>query len=328
MPKKKVLVTGGVGAVGTYLVKELRSRGHEVFVADHKHTREPNYARCDVGEFRQVERLWAGGGWDQGSLSKPHKFDVVYHLAAEFGRWNGEDYYENVWRTNAVGTKNIIRMQEREGFKAVYFSSSEVYGDYDGVMSEDVLDRVEVKQMNDYAMSKWINEMQVLNSATQFGTKSVRVRLFNTYGPGEYYSPYRSVVCLFIYRALTDQPYKVYLGHHRTSSYVTDTCETLANIVDNFKPGEVYNIGGTEYHDIKTLSDLILKHLGKRDQGVEYLPAEPFTTRDKRVSVDKAVRDLKHQPRIDLDEGIRRTIEWMRDVYVGKKGLVNLEDYL
>ena len=208
MPKnrKKILVTGGVGAVGTYLVKELRSRGHEVFVADHKHTREMNYARCDVGEFRQVERLWTGGGWEQGSLSKPHKFDVVYHLAAEFGRWNGEDYYENVWRTNAVGTKNILRMQEREGFKAVYFSSSEVYGDYDGVMSEDVMDRVEIKQMNDYAMSKWVNEMQVLNSATQFGTKSVRVRLFNTYGPGEYYSPYRSVICLFCYRILHDIP--------------------------------------------------------------------------------------------------------------------------
>ena len=190
MSKKKILVTGGVGAVGTYLVKELRSRGHQVFVADHKHTREENYARCDVGEFRQVERLWTGGGWEQGSLAKPHRFDFVYHLAAEFGRWNGEDYYENVWRTNAVGTKNILRMQEREGFKAVYFSSSEVYGDYDGVMSEDVLDRVEIKQMNDYAMSKWINEMQVQNSATQFGTKSVRVRLFNTYGPGEYYSPY------------------------------------------------------------------------------------------------------------------------------------------
>ena len=134
------------------------------------------------------------------------QFDVVYHLAAEFGRWNGEDYYENLWRTNAVGTKNIIRMQEREGFQAVYFSSSEVYGDYDGVMSEDVMDRVEIKQINDYAMSKWVNEMQILNSATQYGTKSVRVRLFNTYGPGEYYSPYRSVICLFCYRILHDIP--------------------------------------------------------------------------------------------------------------------------
>ena len=95
-----------------------------------------------------------------------------------------------------MGTKNVLRMQEREGFQAVYFSSSEVYGDYAGTMSEEVMDRVEIKQLNDYAMSKSVNEMQVLNSAAQFKTQSVRVRLFNTYGPGEYYSPYRSVICL------------------------------------------------------------------------------------------------------------------------------------
>jgi len=197
MSKKNILVTGGLGAVGTYLVKELRSRGHNVFVADMRHHHDPQYARCDVGEFHQVERLWTGGGWPNGYAPQGRKFDYVYHLAAEFGRWNGEDYYENVWRTNAVGTKNLLRMQEREGFGAIYFSSSEVYGDFDGVMMEDVMDKIEIKQMNDYAMSKWVNEMQVLNSATQFGTKSVRVRLFNTYGPGEHYSPYRSVICMF-----------------------------------------------------------------------------------------------------------------------------------
>ena len=121
-----ILVTGGTGAVGTYLVSELRKRGHNVFVCDMKHHHNQNYIRCDVGEFHQVERLWTGGGWEKGYSLDSRKFDMVYHLAAEFGRWNGEDYYENVWRTNAVGTKNILRMQEKEGFKAVYFSSSEV----------------------------------------------------------------------------------------------------------------------------------------------------------------------------------------------------------
>ena len=77
-----------------------------------------------------------------------------FSSGCEFGRWNGEDYFENVWWTNAVGTKNILRMQERERFKAVYLSSSEVYGDYESVMSENVLGTVEIKQMNDYAMSK------------------------------------------------------------------------------------------------------------------------------------------------------------------------------
>ena len=318
MPKQKILVTGGVGAVGTYLVKELRSRGHDVFVADHKHTREANYARCDVGEFRQVERLWTGGGWEQGSLAKPHSFDVVYHLAAEFGRWNGEDYYENVWRTNAVGTKNILRLQEREGFKAVYFSSSEVYGDYEGVMSEDVLDRVEIKQMNDYAMSKWVNEMQILNSATQYKTKSVRVRLFNTYGPGEYYSPYRSVICLFCYRILHDIPIQVYSGYKRTSTYITDMARTLSNISDTFKPAEVYNIGCEDFHTIEEVAEIVLRLTGKQKQRktlVKVTGDEMLTTRTKQVDCAKARRQLGHKTTVTLEDGIAQTIEWMRDVY-------------
>ena len=251
MSEKNILVTGGLGAVGTHLVSELRSRGHRVFVADMRHHHDPDYARCDVGEFHQVERLWTGGGWANGYAPKGRRFDCVYHLAAEFGRWNGEDYYENVWRTNAVGVKNLLRMQEREGFEAVYFSSSEVYGDYNGVMSEDVMDRVEVKQMNDYAMSKWVNEMQVQNSAAQFGTRSVRVRLFNTYGPGEYYSPYRSVICMFCYRILHGLPITVYSGYRRTSTYIADMARTLGNICGNFKEGEVYNIGGLDFHTIE-----------------------------------------------------------------------------
>ena len=98
--------------------------------------------------------------------------------------------------------KNIIRLQEKFGFKLIHFSSSEVYGDYPNIMLENVMDDYEIKQLNDYAMSKWVNEMQIKNSAIQYGTESVVVRIFNTYGPGEYYSPYRSVNCRFLYCAL------------------------------------------------------------------------------------------------------------------------------
>ena len=300
----KILVTGGLGAVGTYLVKELRSRNHEVWVCDLSHHHDAQYIRCDVSQYRQLERIF-----------NEHQFDFVYHLAAEFGRWNGEDYYENLWTTNVIGTKHLIRLQERDRFRMIFFSSSEVYGDYDGVMREDVMDKLEIKQLNDYAMTKWVGEMQVLNSAAMFGTETVRVRLFNTFGPGEYYSPYRSVICLFVYRALHDIPYIVYLDHHRTSTYVTDTVYTLANIVDNFKPGEVYNIGGTEYHDIKTLSDTILDYLGKDDSLVTYKESEGFTTKDKKNDVTKAIRDLKHEPKVPLSEGIPLTIEWQKSVY-------------
>lgn len=315
---KNILVTGGLGAVGSYLVKALEQRGHRVFVVDLKHHHGANYARCDVGEFRQVERLWTGGGWENGYTPEPRKFDVVYHLAAEFGRWNGEDFYEQVWRTNAVGTKNILRMQEREGFRAVYFSSSEVYGDFPGVMSEAVMESTEIKQMNDYALSKWVNEIQVLNSAEQFGTESVRVRLFNTYGPGEPYSKYRSVICLFCYQALHDIPFTVYRGHKRTSTFIGDCANALSAIADNFKPGEVYNIGGNAYHSIEDVAEIILRKLGKEalaSKLVSYSDSEILTTREKLTDCSKAVADLGLANTISLEDGIGATLEWMRSHY-------------
>jgi dTDP-glucose 4,6-dehydratase len=306
----KILVTGGLGTVGSFLVNELRSRGHEVWMCDLYHHHDPQSIRCDVSQYRQLERLFGS-----------HPFDYVYHLAGEFGRWNGEDYYENLWSSNATGTKNILRMQEKYGFRLVYFSSSEVYGDWDGVMSEDVMDRFEVRQLNDYAIAKWVGEMQVLNSARMFGTESVRVRLFNLYGPGEEYSDYRSVNCLFCYRALHDIPYTVYLNHHRSSTYITDATITLSNIVDNFIPGEAYNIGSGEYHDIKTVSDIILETLGKDDSQVTYLDSEAFTTRNKKIDMAKAVRDLGHQPKVTLVEGLPLTLEWMKQYYGAERPL-------
>jgi len=299
----KVLVTGGLGFIGSNLAPELRARGYEVWTCDLYHSQDPKHVRCDVSRFRQVEKLLSEGD-----------FEVVYHLAAEYGRWNGEDYYENLWLTNVVGTKNVLRMQERSRFRMVFFSSAEVYGDYEGTMSEAVMDEVPLKQMNDYAMSKWVGEMQVLNSAAMFGTETVRVRPVNAYGPHEHYTPYRGVIPQFIHRALHDEPYTVYLGHRRIFDYVEDTCRTLANIVDNFIPGEVYNLGGRpEWEtDIKYVSDLILRYLGKDDSRVAYKQGEPFTTRAKHMDSLKAVRDLKHDPKVPLEEGIPRTIDWMR----------------
>jgi dTDP-glucose 4,6-dehydratase len=314
---KRILVTGGNGTVGSGLVEQLRRRGHWVISSDRSHREDetgfslrtdvnrPTYARCDVGEFRQLERVFDRLG----------PFDVVYHAAAEFGRWNGEDFYESLWRTNAVGTKNVIRLQERLRFKLIHFSSSEVYGDWQGVMAEDVMDDNEVKQLNDYAMSKWVNEMQIRNSGAQYGTESVIIRLFNTYGPGEYYSPYRSVNCRFLYCALMGLPWVVFRGHSRTSTFLADTVRTLANIVDNFRPGETYNIGGASEHTIEELSDAVLKVTGADRRLVEYRDSEILTTKYKRVDISKSIRDLDHKNSYGLEEGIRITADWMRQAY-------------
>lgn len=303
----KILVTGGLGAVGAPLTALLRTKGNEVWVLDRPHHHGLDgkyYFRADVGYYRQVEEAF-----------ERQKFDVVYHLAAEFGRTNGEDFYETMWQSNAIGTKNIIRMQEKHGFWLVHFSSSEVYGDFNGVMAEQVTDEVPIKQMNDYAISKWVNELQIMNSAAKKKTETVRVRLFNTYGPGEPYSDYRSVVCLFIYRAMFGLPYTVYLDHHRTFTYIDDCVEALSNICTNFKPGEVYNIAGEAYYDIKTTSDKILAMLGKDDSRVTYLNIEHHNTIDKRTDASKARRDLGLRESLPLDEGLARTIAWQKAYY-------------
>lgn len=313
----RVLVTGGLGTVGLGLVSDLRKRGHHVVSCDIAHQPDevgftvrtdvtmPLYARCDVGEFRQIERVMESLG----------PFDYVYHCAAEFGRWNGEDFYETLWRTNAVGTKNVIRLQERLKFRLIHFSSSEVYGDWPELMVESVMDQHEIKQMNDYAMTKWVNEMQIRNSASLYGTESVVVRLFNTYGPGEYYSPYRSVNCRFLYCALNGLPWTVFRGHSRTSTYLADTVRTLANILDNFKPGETYNIGGGCEHTIEELSNAILKVTGADPSLATYRDSEILTTHRKHVDVSKSIRDLDHKDTYRLEQGLKITADWMRQVY-------------
>jgi len=304
MAHKSILVTGGRGFIGSNLVRELESRGNDVWTCDITHSEMERNVRCDVGKYRQVEQIFEN-----------HEFDYVYHAAAEYGRWNGEDYYENLWMTNAVGTKNILRLQEKKKFRLIFFGSAEVYGDYGGVMSEDAMDKLPIKQMNDYAISKWVNELQVINSATMFKTETVRVRLFNVYGPGEHYTPYRGWIPKFIFKSLQDEPYTVYVGHKRTLEYVEDICRTLANIVDKFKPGEVYNLGGDKQYEIKYVSDLILKQLKKSDSKVKYMESEPYTTRTKNPDSSKAKKDLGFKLTIPVEDGIRRTVAWFKKLY-------------
>jgi dTDP-glucose 4,6-dehydratase len=175
-------------------------------------------------------------------------------------------------------------------------------------MTDNVMDRVPIRQMNDYAMTKWVNTRQILNLAEMCDTESMRVHLFNACGYGEYYSPYRSTPCVFMYRALHDAPYTVYTSHDRTSTYVTNAARTLASIVDNFIPSEVNSIGGSDYHDIKGVSNMILDHLGKNGSFVTYHQGEAHTTKDKKLGVGKTIRDLRHNSQVPLEEGILCTI--------------------
>ena len=305
----RILVTGGVGTLGRPLVAALRADGYHVHVCGRDHLHEADYTRCDVASFRELERLV--DALDLGPR------DAVFHLAAEFGRQNGEDHYEQLWGTNVIGTKHLIRLQERRRFRVLFASSSEAYGELpEGVpYREDVTATHPLVHLNDYAMTKWVNEQQLRNSMALHGTETMILRFFNAYGPGERYHPYRSVVCLFAYHALRGWPYTVYEGYHRVFMYVDDLIATLARCPARFEAGEVYNIGGTEYRSVHELSDRILALVGRDDSAVRYLPKEEANVVNKRPDVSKAVRDLGHDPAITLEEGLPKTIDWMRQEY-------------
>ena len=306
----KILITGGAGFIGTNLFNELRLRGHDLFLIDQFNTDKNNYERCDVKSYFQLERIFQKHG----------NFDFVYHLAAEYGRWNGEAYYENLWLTNVIGTKNIIRLQEKFKFKLIFFSSAEVYGDFNGEMSEEIMENNPIRdtyQMNDYAISKWAGELICLNSSNMFGSEIVRTRPVNCYGPHEEYTPYRGFIPKFIYLALNNKPFVVFEGHKRIIDFVEDSCRTWANIVDNFIAGEVYNVGSKREWEleIKEISDLILSATGASEKLITYKKSEEFTTKVKNINFAKAIKDLNHEPKVSPSEGIQRTVEWMKWFY-------------
>jgi len=307
-----ILVTGCKGTLGIPLVAELKKRGHTVYGCDIKHERDNNYIRCDISEYRQLERVFS-----------IDRIDFVFNLAAEFGRINGEEYYEKVWKTNVIGLRNILEIQKNLRFKLIHASSSEIYGELGDLfgleMKKDILyykeDMIPAKQKNDYAISKWVNELQCENFMARYKNQIMILRFFNAYGPGEYYNNYRSVVCLFCYRAIKNIPYQVYENYHRVFMYIDDFIPTLANCVEKFMPGEIINIGGDDYRSVKELSDIILKELGMSDSLVEYVPLDLHNVVNKRPDITKAKKLLGHNPKIKLEEGIERTIHWMKEIY-------------
>jgi dTDP-glucose 4,6-dehydratase len=299
-----ILVTGSLGVLGQPLVSELWVRGHEVFGTDLRHSRAEadTFMRADVADYRQLERVF--------DACKP---DAVFHLAGEFGRHNGELHYREVWETNVIGTRNVLELCKIYDARLLHASTSEIYGELEHpLLSEELSDSVPLHQPNEYALSKWANEIQILNFQRRYGIDAVRLRFFNVYGPGEDYHPYRSVVALFCHRALNGLPWVVYEGYHRTFMYIDDFTPTLANVLECGRSGEVYNIGGEDYRSVSELSDIVLYEAGADPELVSYLPEDVHNVKSKRPDNSKARRDLGHDPQIELEEGVPKTLEWMR----------------
>ena len=289
----KILVTGAHGFIGTHLTHALQQANHTVVPTDIK-----GDTIVDATNYRHV-------------IDATANIDCVYHLAAEVGRKNGEHCYERLWKTNVIGTRNILEAQRVHRFDLVFISSSEVYGDRpQRILHEDMMvDSPTTHFMNDYALSKWTGELICNRFREQFGSRILVIRPFNVYGEGEEYSPYRGVVSIFVGNALAGIPLEVYTKHTRSFIHVQDFVETLGQCCMEMR-NEAYsmavNVGGTEP---VTMIELAAK-VALQVPGTiicEQEP-EPFNVLHKCPDVTLASKLFRHNPQITLTEGVSRVV--------------------
>lgn len=295
--------------LGSALKRELRQRGHTVFGCDLRHSDDPQEMRADVADYRQLSVAFA--------TASP---DTVFHLAGEFGRINGVNFAEQLWRTNCLGTHNVIDQCLCYQSRLVFASSSEAYGDLAdaGSLTESMLaDRVP-KFHNEYALTKWVGEKQIEIARERSGLRAMSLRFFNVYGPGEFFSPYRSVVCKFAYSLLHNQPIKVHYGL-RDFLYICDWSNTVANIADKFDriTGYAYNVCGSSVYSIQELSHIVAEACGISTDSdlIGLCESEPNNVVRKFPYMGLAKQDLDHDPRVNIHEGVKMTVDWMREVY-------------
>lgn len=293
--------------MGSQLVPRLREEGHEVWGCDLQHSGTKQTLRADIANYRELEQVFV-------EVSP----ECVYHLAAEFGRINGEQWYEHLWRTNAIGTRNVLELAHRAQAQVVFASSSEIYGESSRVYLDESLSEEEpLFQPNEYALSKWVNEVQIKNFADRHDfPKPIICRFFNAYGPGEKYHDYRSVVALFCYRALFGEDFTVYRNYKRTFMFIDDFIPTLAAASAQGIPGTVYNIGGADYRAVEDLADLVMQTVGKGTTSkIQYLEQDEHNVLSKRPDISRAEAQLGHSPTVTLEQGVPLTVDWMRKFY-------------
>ena len=337
----KIFITGIDGVLGSTLKNKLRSQGHDVFGCSLTHSNDPAILRADVSEYRQLESVL--NRFAPRSLHD--RFDLLYHFAAEFGRNNGRDFPEQLWKSNCVGTHNVIQECVLRSTRMVFASSSEAYGlseEYAGdrLLHESMLDDSPPQFHNEYALTKYTNERQITMAVRNQGLKAIILRFFNIYGPPERYSPYRSVVCQLAYKMLAGQPIIVNRGGFRTHLWIGDWANTVSNIADYERlyridherslptglnhpwPGAgntlntpVFNIGAYEYESVEGLYLKLAALIPNSKSLVQFTDKEKANTATKRPSIMLAQRMLNHDPSTPFMIGLRTTVEWLKKEY-------------
>jgi dTDP-glucose 4,6-dehydratase len=305
----RIVVTGGAGFLGSHLCDFLINRGDVVVCVDDLSTGRLDNIQHLLGlpSFEFIQADVSGGLEVNGHI------DAVAHLASPA---SPPDYHRRPLETLAVGSKgteNALRLAGRHNARFVLASTSEVYGDPAvHPQHEEYWGNVNpIGPRSVYDEAKRFAEALTVAYRRTAGVNTGVIRIFNTYGPRMRPHDGR-VVTSFITQALNGNPITIYGDGSQTRSfcYVDDLIRGITAVIDSIEPGPV-NLGNPQEHTVSELAAMVLAITGSTSP-IEYhrLPTDDPTRR--RPDISRAQRALGWTPRIDTDQGLRRTVEWFQ----------------
>lgn len=312
--KKRVLVTGAGGFIGSHLAERLVALGARVncFV---RYNSRNDWGLLELLPPTAKKHLHviAGDLKDPDAVSKAvRKCDIVFHLGAVIAIPYSYVHPLDFVQTNIVGTVNLLNACMTANVeKIVHTSTSEVYGTAQYVPIDE---NHPLQGQSPYSASKISADKMVESYHRAFGLPVATIRPFNTYGPRQ---SARAVIPTIITQALTGNIVRLGSLHPtRDFTYVTDVVDAFIKIAESKEAvGQVINIGSGKEISIGDLCQKIADLIGKKVKIVpERRRVRPEQSEVERLLADnyKARKLLKWRPLVSLDEGLRRTVEWIR----------------
>ena len=299
------LITGGAGFIGSHVAKHCLKLGHEVVVFDDLSggfaDQVPEGAVFVEGSVTDKEHV--------ARLFQAHRFDYVYHLAAYAAEGLSHFIRGFNYTVNLVGTVNLVNEAVKAGTKCFVFTSSiAVYGAGQVPMQEDMVPRPE----DPYGISKYAAEMDLAAAHEMFGLPYVVFRPHNVYGEHQNLGdPYRNVIGIFMNQLMQGCPLTVFGDGEQTRafSHIDDVAPHIARCVEVPEAyNQAFNIGADQPYTVNELALTIMKEFGK-SAPIQHLPMRNEVV-EAYASHEKARRLLGAEPRVTLQDGVRRMAKW------------------
>jgi UDP-glucuronate 4-epimerase len=308
-----VLVTGGAGFIGSHAVERLLERGHQLcIVDDFNDFYDPAVKRRNVQAFSERAQLVEADIRDAPRLREifhRNRFDAIFHLAARAGVRPSLARPRLYMQVNIVGTQHLLELAREFGIKKfVFASSSSVYGVNQKVpFSED--DPI-FKPISPYAATKLAGEALCHVYHHLYGLDIVCLRFFTVYGPRQ-----RPDLAIHKFtRAIANgKPIEMYGDGNTARDYthIDDVLQGVLACLNRSFGFEIINLGESHTVTLRELVRLIEKEVGKAAQ-IQLLPPQPGDVPITYANIAKAKRLLDYQPRVAIEEGIARFVDWFR----------------